>query len=148
MKLHMKIRPSKARGSAGFSLIEVLLGIALVGIAMLGLAQLFVISVWNNRHADAISTATFLAQQEIDNLRTLTPTELSTLPTIQDEQIDVNSDSVYDFRRITTIDFNTFYYKVLVFPASELLTAQSDLMGDPGGHRVMAQMSTIINRGE
>ncbi len=142
----MNIRRRKQGASQGFSLIEVLLGIALIGIAMLGLAQLFVLSVWNNRRADNMSNATFLAQQEIDTLRTFTPEELAALPLVQDEQIDVNGDTTMDFRRITQIDHNNFYYKVWVFPAGEMATDQSELLADPGTHRVMAQMSTIINR--
>lgn len=142
----MNIRRSKPGAEWGFSLIEVLLGIALIGIAMLGLAQVFVMSIWNNRRADILSNATYLAQQEIDSLRTLTPEELASLALVQDEQIDVNGDTTYDFRRITQVDHNNFYYKVWVFPASELSTDQSLLLADPAGHRLMAQMATIINR--
>ncbi len=142
----MSIRRIKERKEEGFSLIEVLLGIALMGIAMLGLAQLFVMSVWNNRRADIISNATFLAQQEIDSIRTLTPEELAALPLVNDETIDVNLDGTYDFRRLTTIDHNNFYYKVLVFGAEQISTDQGALLADPAANRVMAQMSTIINR--
>jgi prepilin-type N-terminal cleavage/methylation domain-containing protein len=142
----MSIRRTKKRTDEGFSLIEVLLGIALIGIAMLGLAQLFVMSVWNNRRADVISGATFLAQQEIDSIRTLTPEELASLPVISDETIDVNQDGTDDFRRLTTIDHNNFYYKVLVFGAEEISADQGALLADPAGNRVLARMSTIINR--
>lgn len=142
----MIIRRRKEMREEGFSLIEVLLGIALMGIAMLGLAQLFVMSVWNNRRADIISNATFLAQQEIDTIRSLTPDELSTLDVIQDETIDVNQDGTNDFRRITTVDHNTFYYKVLVFGAEQISTDQGALIADPAGNRVLAQMSTIVSR--
>jgi len=142
----MKIPHRTAKGSKGFSLVEVLLGIALMGIAILGLAQLFLLGVWNNRRADLISNGTFIAQQELDLLRTLTPEELANLPDTQDEQIDLNGDNVYDCRRITTIDRAQFYYKVLVFPPSQINASQSDLIGDPGGHQVVAQLGTIINR--
>ncbi len=146
----MNIRPLRKRKKEGFSLIEVLLGIALVGVAMLGLAQLFVMSVNNNRRADMMSNATFLAQQGIDNLRNLTPDEKAMLPAVQDELINVNGDKdtsgneIYDFRRITLIDFNNMYYKVWVFPASEIGTSQGVLLADPAGHRVMAQMGSIL----
>ncbi len=142
----MIIRRLKERRREGFSLIEVLLGIALMGLAMLGLAQLFVMSVWNNRRADVISNATFLAQQGIDTIRTLTADELAALPVINDETIDVNQDGTYDFRRITTVDHNNFYYKVLVFGAEQISADQGALIGDPAANRVMASMGTIINR--
>ena len=142
----MSIRRLKERKDEGFSLIEVLLGIALMGIAMLGLAQLFVMSVWNNRRADVISNATYLAQQEIDSIRTLTPEELASLPVVNDETIDVNQDGTNDFRRITTVDHNNFYYKVLVFGAEQLSTDQGALIADPAANRILAQMGTIINR--
>jgi Tfp pilus assembly protein PilV len=140
----MNIRRLRKQDSEGFSLIEVLLGIALIGFAMLGLAQMFVLSVWNNHRADTMSNATFLAQQEIDTLRTMTGTELAALPTVQDEQIDVNGDNIYDYRRITQIDFNNFYFSVWVFAADQMQTPRQDLLNDPAGHRVMAQMSTVI----
>lgn len=130
----------------GFSLIEVLVGIALIAIALIGLAQLFTMSVTNNLRANQLSTATFLCQQQIDYMRTLTPTELDLLPVIQDEQIDINLDSEMDFRRITTIQRNLNYFKVLVFPASQFSTAVNTLIAQPLAHQVKAQMGTIIQR--
>lgn len=130
----------------GFSLIEVLISIALVAIALIGLAQLFTMSVMNNMRANQFSTATFLCQQEIDYLRTLIPSELDILPVIQDEQIDVNSDGSMDYRRITTIQRNLNYYKVFVFPPSQFATAVNTLILQPLTHEVKAQMGTIIQR--
>jgi len=142
----MRSRHLRPKERAGFSLIEVLLGIALIGVAVLGLAQMFLLGVWNNRRADLISNGTFLAQQQLDYLRTLTPVELSALPDIQDEQLDLNSDSTYDCRRITTIDRSLNFYRVLVFPPSQLNESQSVLIASPGSHLVVAQAGTIINR--
>ena len=142
----MSIRHRQPKGSAGFSLIEVLLGIALMGIAVLGLAQLFLLGVWNNRRADLISNGTFLAQQQIDYLRTLTPEELAAWPDTQDEQIDLNNDSVYDCRRITTVDRTLYFYRVLIFPPNQLGVSQSALIASPGSHQVVAQVGAIINR--
>jgi prepilin-type N-terminal cleavage/methylation domain-containing protein len=130
----------------GFSLIEVLIGIALIAIALIGLAQLFTMSVTNNLRANQLSTASFLCQQQIDYMRTLTPTELDTLPVIQDEQLDINLDLEMDFRRITTIQRNLNLYKVLVFPPSQFSTAVNTLIAQPLAHQVKAQMETIIQR--
>jgi len=142
----MRFRHRRPKDQAGFSLIEVLLGIALIGVAVLGLAQMFLLGVWNNRRADLISNGTFLAQQQLDYLRTLTPVELSALPDIQDEQLDLNSDGTYDCRRITTIDRALNFYRVLVFPPSKINESQSVLIASPGSHLVVAQVGTIINR--
>ena len=136
----------RTKKQPGFSLIEVLIGITLIGIALIGLAELFTMSVMNNLRANQLSTATFLCQQEIDYLRTLTPTELDALPVIQDVQLDINGDATMDYRKITTIQKNINYYKVLVFPPSQFSTAVNTLILQPGTHQVNAQMGTIIQR--
>jgi prepilin-type N-terminal cleavage/methylation domain-containing protein len=136
----------RTKKQPGFSLIEVLIGITLIGIALIGLAELFTMSVMNNLRANQLSTATFLCQQEIDELRTLTPTELDTLPVIQDVQLDINGDTTMDYRKITTIQKNINYYKVFVFPPSQFSTAVNTLILQPGRHQVKAQMGTIIQR--
>ncbi|UCE39775.1 MAG: prepilin-type N-terminal cleavage/methylation domain-containing protein [Candidatus Aminicenantes bacterium] len=133
----------------GFSLIEVLIGIAIVAIALLGLAQLFTYSVMNNSRADRMSNATFLAQQQIDYHRNLTSDELNTLTAgTNDEQIDVNLDGSIDYRRLTTIQATGLFWeiRVFVFSAEQLNTAVNDLIGDPQEYSVKADVSTIISR--
>lgn len=133
----------------GFSLFEVIIGIGLVGIAMLGLAQLFTYSVMNNSRSDRISNATYLAQQQIEALRNLTEGELDTLTADAiDEEIDVNSDGISDFRRITQVQISgsSWSIRVLVFPPTEFGTDLETVMEDPIQHRVRADMSTIISR--
>lgn len=136
----------RTKKQTGFSLIEVLIGITLIGIALIGLAELFTMSVMNNLRANQLGTATFLCQQEIDELRTLTPTELDTLPVIQDVQLDINADLTMDYRRITTIERNINYYKVFIFPPSQFAMDVNTLISQPGTHQVKAQMGTIIQR--
>ena len=92
----------------GFSLIEVLIGVFLVAVAVLGLVQLFLMSIMNNVRASEIANAVFLAQQEIDYLRSLTLPELAAFPNsirgeVDDQNIDVNTDGTPDFRRITVV---------------------------------------------
>jgi len=137
---------SRLKRQTGFSLIECLIGITLIGIALIGMAELFTMSVMNNLRANQLGTATFLCQQELDQLRTLTPTELDALPLIQDVQIDVNLDGTMDYRKITTIQRNINYYKVFIFPPSQFTTAVNTLIWQPGTHQVKAQMATIIQR--
>jgi prepilin-type N-terminal cleavage/methylation domain-containing protein len=132
----------------GFSLIEVLVGITLVAIALVGLAELFTLSVLNNLRSSEISNATFLAQQEVDHVRTLLSNELTAFPAITDEQMDINGDGTVDFRRITQVTPVTSGYdvRVLVFPRKQLSVAQATLIASPTLYQVKAQVDTIITR--
>lgn len=138
---------------AGFTLIEVMIGLAVMAIALLGLAQLTIMSLANNKRSGEISTATYLAQEQINYLRGLTLAELNAFPSSSrgesnDESINVNSDPEADFRRITQIQASGSAYavKVLVFPAVQIGTAQETLLLDPDAYRVRAVMNTVIGR--
>lgn len=156
MKLIKKIRLYLCREKSdrlpernGFSLIEVLIGIAIVGIALLGLAQLFTYGVLTNSRAERMSNATFLAQQQIDSDRNLTADELNALASNPlDEQIDVNYDGTIDFRRITEIQSNgaSWEMRVLVFSAEQLDTDAALLTQNPQEYDVKANISTLISR--
>ena len=141
----------------GFSLMEVLVGIALIATVLIGLAQLFTLSVMNNLRSSEISNATFLAQQNIDYLRNLTQAEMNDFPQTArgesaDEAVDLNADGTMDFRRLTQItpqitSDRTFYdIRVLVFPETERSTPIAQLLADPGQHHVQAQINTVISR--
>jgi prepilin-type N-terminal cleavage/methylation domain-containing protein len=137
----------------GFSLIEVLVGIALVATVLIGLAQLLAMSVMNNRRSSEISNATFLAQQNIDYLRSLTGPEMSNFPLVargesNDETVDLNADGTAEFRRLTRVTSNgeIFDVRVLVFPVTERNTPVAQLISNPELHRVLAQINTVISR--
>jgi prepilin-type N-terminal cleavage/methylation domain-containing protein len=137
----------------GFSIIEVLVGIALIAIVLIGLAQLFTLSVMNNLRASELSNATFLAQQTIDYLRSLTDPEIANFPQTSrgesnDEQIDLNQDGTVDFRRITDVQNLNARYEVfiLVFPPSQLGPSRSALLLNPENYKVRAQIHTLITR--
>ncbi|NIO48080.1 MAG: prepilin-type N-terminal cleavage/methylation domain-containing protein [Candidatus Aminicenantes bacterium] len=133
----------------GFSMIEIVVGIALVGVALLGLAQLFCLSVMNNARSDAMTNATFLAQQQIDFLRNLSADELHNLSLSPiDELMDINSDGTVDFRRITQIAASGFYWdvRVLVFPAVQAQAALDNLIANPSYYQVRADIGTVISR--
>ena len=141
------------RRPAGFSLVEVLLGMFIIAVAVIGLAQLFLLSVANNSRSSEITNAVFLAQQQVDLLRTLTRDELlsypdETLGFSDDEVLDLNADGTPDFRRLTTVLMldPEFEVRVLVFPASKVITGRADLLGDPEGHKARADVNTIIAR--
>lgn len=56
---------------SGFSLIEVLLALTLLIVAVIGLAQLFVYAARAERQGRALTTASVLASQKVDQLRSL-----------------------------------------------------------------------------
>jgi|SRR4029453_8313248 type II secretory pathway pseudopilin PulG len=62
----------KRAGEAGFSLVEVLLATTLLTTALVALAQLFVISTRANMNAKLTTFTTVLAQQKMEQLRSLT----------------------------------------------------------------------------
>jgi Tfp pilus assembly protein PilV len=143
----------RAGRERGFTFVEAMLSIALLGIAVLGLAQMFVFSLRNNLRSGEISQAIFLAQQQIDYLRTLTASELNGFPSTargeaNDEAIDVNHDATTEYRRLTQVSLSGAAYsvKVLVFPPNQLGAAASGLYSDPAGHSVLASMNTVITR--
>jgi prepilin-type N-terminal cleavage/methylation domain-containing protein len=140
---------TKKAKNEGFSLVEVLVGLAVVAIALLGLAQLFTYTVMANARAERMSSAVFLAQQQIDFHRNLTADELGTLTAGPiDEQIDVNLDGTIDYRRVTEIGATGIGWniRVLVFAADQLNEAVNALIQDPQAFKVKADMSTVISR--
>lgn len=140
---------AKTKRREGFTLIEVLIGMALVGVAVLGLAEMFTLAVLQNRQADRIANASFLAQQQIDAMRNMTLAEISAWAGIPfDEAIDLNTDGVNDYRRITEV-LNTgelWDVRVLVFSAEHMTTDLDELIADPQGRKVRAQIQTLISR--
>jgi prepilin-type N-terminal cleavage/methylation domain-containing protein len=147
-----KRRPARGR-SAGFSLIEVLVGLFLVGVAVLGLAQLFLVAVANNLKADRVANATFLAQQQIDWLRGFTMEELTayagTTLEARDEIIDLNVDGTNDYRRVTDfrIAADTYQVRICVYSAEKLgVASAAELLADPVQYRPRAMITTIITR--
>ena len=148
-RTEMRKRGKQGKRSEGFSLIETLVGVALVAIAMLGLAQLMVLSISNNTRADRMSNATFLARQQIEQLRLLTAEELLTQVGVPvDEQLDLNQDGVFDFRRITVLQQSGAFYeaRILIFAAEKMSISVGELLSDPDAHRVRADITSLISR--
>jgi prepilin-type N-terminal cleavage/methylation domain-containing protein len=135
-------------GKSGFSLIEVVIAIALLGIALMGLAQMFTFSILNNSRADKLSSASFLAQQQIDSLRNLTLDEVTALSSPMDEQLDINSDSVVDFRRITILQNSgtMWHIRILIFQGMVSGVTADSLIQNPVQYRVKADIGTVISR--
>ncbi len=142
-------RFKEGRDRKGFSLIEVVIGIALIGVGLLSLAQMFYYGVMNNANSDRLTNATFMAQQHIDFLRNLSAHELNVLTTNPtDEKIDLNGDGVIDIRRITRVVPVGFTYRVrvLIFSREQRDTNVNLLLNNPIKYRVRAAISTIISR--
>jgi len=144
---------NKKVNDKGFSLIEVLVGIALIAIVMIGLAQIFTMSVMNNLRSSELSNGTFLAQQQIDYLRTLEKAELDDFPQssrgeANDEQLDTNSDGTPDFRRITELALQGDFYElqVLVFVPIQTGVSRTLLLQNPDRYHMKAQIRTLIAR--
>ena len=146
------LQDKESEGSAkrnGFSLIEVVIGIAVIGIALLSLAQMFYYAVMNNTNSDRMTNATFLAQQQIDFLRSLNGQELSNMAASPvDETIDINGDGVIDFRRITRLTSEGLSYRVriLVFSNERKDENINNLSDDPVKYHARAVINTIISR--
>jgi prepilin-type N-terminal cleavage/methylation domain-containing protein len=138
----------------GFTLIEVLVAVFLVGVAVMGLAQIFTLTVLNNSRSDRMASATFLAQQRIDFLRNMTTLELNTATLSDgtaiplDEQLDVNNDGTFEYRRITQIQSAGFYWdvRVAVFHSQYASESSTQLLTNPQQYRVLADMNTVISR--
>ncbi len=143
--------------SEGFTLIEVIISMALVTVVFVSLAQLFTLSLMQNMRSNEMSNAIFLAQQQIDYLRTLTYDELNAFPSVNlgesnDEIIDVNQDGTDDFRRITVIapaqvgGTAGFNVVVMIFPITARNFERDQLINNPDKYRVKAFVHTIITR--
>ncbi|MDD8031426.1 MAG: prepilin-type N-terminal cleavage/methylation domain-containing protein [Acidobacteriota bacterium] len=152
----MKVISSK-REKNGFTLIETIISLALVTVVFVSLAQLFTLSVMQNLRSNEMSNAIFLAQQQIDYLRTLTSDELSIFPNLaigesNDELLDLNQDGTLDFRRITIINPSVaasvagYDVLVMVFPISVRDVARDELIANPDKYKVRAYVHTIVTR--
>lgn len=149
--------PNKKCQREGFTLIEVIISMALVTVVFVSLAQLFTLAVMQNLRSNEMSNAIFLAQQQIDYLRTLTSDELTSFPNPQigesnDELIDINQDGTVDFRRLTVVQPSVavtnagFDVLILVFPASAQNISRDELLANPDKYKIRAYVHTIITR--
>ena len=156
----------RSRRREGFSLLEVIVGITLVAIAVLGLAEMFTLGILNNLRSERIASANFLAQQQVDVMRNLSADELTVLTTangvdlngdgspdiMKDELLDINSDSQFDYRRITELQSSssgpnmTFEISVFVFSAERLNTPKAQLILQPVQYGVKSKVNTVIGR--
>lgn len=156
-RLKVRVLLERNNPKDGFTFIEVLVSLALVTVVFVALAQLFALSIMQNLRSHEMSNAIFLAQQQIDYLRTLTSDELITFPNTQigesnDELIDINQDGTIDFRRLTMIQPSAavanagFDVLILVFPPAVQNVDHSELVAKPERYKIRAYIHTIITR--
>jgi prepilin-type N-terminal cleavage/methylation domain-containing protein len=160
-KIQLKSRPKSLqkkddKDARGFTLIEVIISLALVTVVFVSLAQLFTLSIMQNLRSHEISNAIFLAQQQIDYLRTLTSDELNDFPNTtlgesNDERIDINADGTIDFRRLTQVQLSAsvtagFDVMILVFPPAYQDTVANSLITNPEKYKVRAYIHDISSR--
>jgi len=154
---YLALSTKRKTSENGFTLIEVIISMALVTVVFVSLAQLFTLSVMQNLRSNEISNAIFLAQQQIDYLRTLTSEELNNFPNknigeSNDELIDINQDGTVDFRRLTVVQPSVavanagFDVLILVFPSSEQNKQADELLANADKHKVRSYIHTIITR--
>ncbi len=149
----MRRSSQRAGRRPGFSLIEVLVGLFVVSVAVIGLTQLFLMTVLNNYRADRIARATFLAQQQVEEIRGMTRAEIMVLTSTslddRDTPIDINQDGVMDFRIITSIRAANNVWEVIVrvFGAEKIdHGTAAELITDPEGNRVLIELGTLVTR--
>lgn len=143
-------RSQASKRQRGFSLIEVLVAMAIMSVAILGLAQLFLLGVMQNARSDWMTNGTFLTQQRIDEYRSLTMDELSNeaSQSPMSELVDVNLDGIDDYRRITEVTSvgSLWRIRVLVFSGPQSGISVSALKDDPELYKVRAITTTVISR--
>ena len=85
---------------AGFTLIEVLIGMSIFAIGMLGVANLQLMTVRNTTIGDVTSQATMLANQKMEELKTLAFDDLNNEV---ENNIDTDGNPGGIYNRTTTI---------------------------------------------
>jgi prepilin-type N-terminal cleavage/methylation domain-containing protein len=66
-----KFRFSSSSSAAGFSLVEVIVAMAILASSLIAMAQLFAVATKNNVNARATTSTTILANQKLEQLRSL-----------------------------------------------------------------------------
>jgi len=104
------------KSQKGFTLIEIVVAVAILGIIIIPINKLFLSTLKNNTDSRKITIATFLAQDRIEQLKCMSTYELEL---IEGQKIieDIISNN-HDYKRITLVqkdDINIFRLDVLVY---------------------------------
>ena len=93
-------RTTPIRGLAGYTLLEVLFAIFIILVVFVGLANVMTMLVWSTAMSNSVDTATDLAQDKMEELKTAWPTS----PTLADantgNDTDLESTSNFDYHQV------------------------------------------------
>ena len=133
MKSLNTINPSKRDGQDGFTLIEVLIAIVILSVGLLGMASLTVGIIKGNKFSNDLSTATTLAQDKMEFIRSTASTDYA---------------SVASETKAACPDFTEFQREVTVVadsPASGMKTVTVKVYWGPSdAHNV--ELKTILSQ--
>lgn len=92
--------------SDGLSLLEIIVALTIIFVAFLGLMQAFPFSLTINKTAENATKAAFLAQEKIEQLRSLGYQGID-VGTVEEKHrlSETSSDYLYYFQRETTISY-------------------------------------------
>ncbi len=111
--------------SKGFTLIEVVIAMAVVAIGMFAMMSLIITVTKGNAHSKKVTTATTLAQDQMEQIKRL---GFSNAILAQGTE-DYGTINGYDgYRRVTTIFTNT--------PVAGMVTGSVTVHWTPGAHSV------------
>ena len=101
----MKRAHPRQSAEAGFTLIEVLIGISIFAIGMLAVARMQILTVRNTTVGNITSQATMLANQRMEEVKTMSLDDLDALASpIVENDIDDRGNPGGIYNRTTTID--------------------------------------------
>lgn len=96
---------SRLLDESGFSLIDVIIGMAIFAVGMLAIGSMQMHTVKNATLGNVISQATMLAHQKMEEVKN--SSDITTLVTHTESNLDQNGDSGGIFNRTTTITVPT-----------------------------------------
>ena len=98
-----QIQPQKS-AEAGFTIIEVLIGISIFAIGLLAIARMQMLSVRNTAVGNMTSQATMLANQRMEEIKTMTFDDLDNLASpVVENNLDEDGNPGGIYNRTTTI---------------------------------------------
>jgi general secretion pathway protein I len=115
--MHMKstsTRFSEHRKSSGFSLLEVMVALAILGVAVVAVFQLFSVALRATRRADDYTKAIFYARSVLD--------EAYAVPVVEDGSESVDFRDGFEAKTVTTLKSSSEDGKVKLYEIAVTVT--------------------------